>query len=413
MSEVKLELRAGWGGGGGGGGGGPSLPDSRQKSWRKIARSWARRLGEIVGAGVGIYFLTSEMHKLSGAALWVPAALRDVADILTGAIGAAIFTYIRHRLHKAKHRGGSHGAEIHMASPAVATVATETLTVEKQTRADPAGVAVTTELEYSRTVGPALPAEPHEHGLGRWDRLGHFKQGAVMITACIALIAVYLLIRGACVRSWDARAWLNNERAVANAAATRSAHTNAETSAHGAKTELLPSPHHDSPSAPAHDSEQAHDSTAAHDAAPDAARGSHAAQGASSSAHGEASTNANHGHVPNAMKEVDVDKLVRRVGGGPPEFMDLDRGEILLPLWFTSDQRDYIKAAAERSGGDGINEILMTEPDLLIDWVRAAGVSVGATTVLFLVLHLGIIAFFAAALAYWFETLEAMIHLMH
>jgi hypothetical protein len=86
-----------------------------------------------------------------------------------------------------------------------------------------------------------------------------------------------------------------------------------------------------------------------------------------------------------------------------PQFIDTERGELFLPLWFPPEQREYFTRMRDEHFQDGLMYVLDHEPDRIIDWLRedrACRLRLNVTALLFLLLHLGIVVCFAAGAGY-------------
>jgi hypothetical protein len=89
----------------------------------------------------------------------------------------------------------------------------------------------------------------------------------------------------------------------------------------------------------------------------------------------------------------------------PADFVDVEHGLIYIPLFFPESQQSYFDSVAKlksNRGMSGVQVVLQTEPDRLIDWIRdePTRMYLWATSVLFLINHLLIIVCVALAAAY-------------
>jgi hypothetical protein len=85
-----------------------------------------------------------------------------------------------------------------------------------------------------------------------------------------------------------------------------------------------------------------------------------------------------------------------------PDFVDSSGGQVYVPLRFPADLQSYVEQVDRDAipGIGGLQEILMKEPDYLFDCLRGEGrMHLWATSVLFLVLHLAIVACVAVSAA--------------
>jgi hypothetical protein len=215
------------------------------------------------------------------------------------------------------------------------------------------------------------PSHEPEHQYFRW--------GISWMAACIGLVICYMLLRGYCVYPWDARDWLRGEAAVAaEAPATEPEHAGVREKHFIVHAEAT----HATPAAENHLVVHAETGQIALAAAHDGTQDEEAA--------------------------ADVPRLP---DGSPlPEFIDIARGEIFLPLWLKPDQRQYVRDVAAANTEDGLTHILNEEPDRVIDWVRGDGLAHEVTTSVFFLLHLAIVISVGAAAACFFEPLEAGLH---
>jgi len=84
-------------------------------------------------------------------------------------------------------------------------------------------------------------------------------------------------------------------------------------------------------------------------------------------------------------------------------FVDVAHGQVYVPLVRPKDDQAYIDEVGKgnEDGLDGLQWMLLREPDRLFDWLRTKWrMYLWVTSVLFLVVHLGIIACVAAAAAF-------------
>jgi hypothetical protein len=85
-----------------------------------------------------------------------------------------------------------------------------------------------------------------------------------------------------------------------------------------------------------------------------------------------------------------------------PSFVDVEHGEVYVPLRFLPDQEAYIAALgrADGEGVGGLQLLLQQEPDRLFDWLRVSlRTQLWQTSAVFLCVHLAIIACAALATA--------------
>jgi hypothetical protein len=84
-----------------------------------------------------------------------------------------------------------------------------------------------------------------------------------------------------------------------------------------------------------------------------------------------------------------------------PEFVDVAGGHVYIPLELPESMEEYIERAYPASAGvGGLQAMLQREPDLLFDKLREEGsLASSATSALFLVVHLAIVACVAIAAA--------------
>jgi len=101
--------------------------------------------------------------------------------------------------------------------------------------------------------------------------------------------------------------------------------------------------------------------------------------------------------------------------GRPPDFIDLERREIYLPLWFPNNhgERDYLERMGEMHQADGMSYLLETEPDRVIGWLNGPWrPALNMTSILFLLIHSAIIVCFAAAYAYSYGSIEGIVQML-
>jgi hypothetical protein len=85
-----------------------------------------------------------------------------------------------------------------------------------------------------------------------------------------------------------------------------------------------------------------------------------------------------------------------------PDFVDPVGGQVYIPLSLPAKPQAYVDAVGRRAPGGigGLQLILLTEPDLLFDWLRGeARMRLWATSAIFLLVHLAIISCVAIAAA--------------
>ena len=95
-----------------------------------------------------------------------------------------------------------------------------------------------------------------------------------------------------------------------------------------------------------------------------------------------------------------------------PEFVDLERNQVYLPLWFPTDVRDYLRRLGTANSDGGVHAALALEPDHLFDMISTqATLQVGVTNCLFLLLDSLFVGLAAAALACTFDKMGSLIGL--
>lgn len=85
-----------------------------------------------------------------------------------------------------------------------------------------------------------------------------------------------------------------------------------------------------------------------------------------------------------------------------PDFVDPVEGQVYIPLVLPAELQDYLEELGRNPSASfgGLQWILLTEPDLLFDWLRGeARMQLWATSALFLFVHLAIISCVAVAAA--------------
>ena len=92
-----------------------------------------------------------------------------------------------------------------------------------------------------------------------------------------------------------------------------------------------------------------------------------------------------------------------------PEFVDLDRRQVYLPLWYPADLSAYLHRLSASTGDDGLHYMLAHEPDHLFDVLSTrATAQVAVTNCLFLILDALFVCLSTAAAAYTFDALSAI-----
>lgn len=108
-----------------------------------------------------------------------------------------------------------------------------------------------------------------------------------------------------------------------------------------------------------------------------------------------------------------VDPKQGGLWGGVPDFIDLARQEIYLPLWYPSTEEAYLNGLAADFGEEGITYALKHEPDRVIDWLgNTWRTPLNVTSGLFLVLHTMIIICFAAGFSYSYGVIDGLVDLL-
>jgi hypothetical protein len=94
-----------------------------------------------------------------------------------------------------------------------------------------------------------------------------------------------------------------------------------------------------------------------------------------------------------------------------PDFMDVERGEMYVPMWWLipSEQKTYIEKEGALHDRDGLGYVLDTEMDTVVDWLRREWQpALMWTTVAFAALHLAIVGLVAGGVGFAFETADAV-----